>query len=73
MHSIQRRHFSETAQKVGYAPSAEPIIEELLARTPAATAEVRAGPPQDISPRVVDAILGGLEQAVVVLEGMAAS
>ncbi|WP_150410418.1 hypothetical protein [Xanthomonas sontii] len=32
-----------------------------------------AGLPQDISPRVVDALLGGLEQAMVVLEGMAAS
>ncbi|MEL4890726.1 type II toxin-antitoxin system HipA family toxin [Xanthomonas protegens] len=73
MHSIQRRHFSSTAQKVGYAPSAEPIIEEILARTPAAIAEVRADLPQDISPRVVDAILGGLEQAALVLEGMPAS
>ncbi|MBB5886829.1 HipA domain-containing protein [Xanthomonas sp. F1] len=73
MHSIQRRHFSSTAQKVGYAPSAEPIIEKILARTPAAIAEVRADLPKDISPRVVDAILGGLEQAALVLEGMPAS
>ncbi|WP_017910958.1 hypothetical protein [Xanthomonas sp. SHU 199] len=73
MHSIQRRHFSSTAQKVGYAPSAEPIIEEILARTPAAIAEVRADLPQDISPRVVDAILGGIEQAALALEGMPAS
>ena len=62
MQGIQRRHFNNTAQKVGYASTAEPIIEELLARTPAAIAEVQAELPQDFSPRVRDAILGGLEQ-----------
>lgn len=47
MHGIQRRHFDSTAQKVAYASSAEPIVEELLARTPAAIAEVQAEMPQD--------------------------
>jgi len=70
MHGIQRRHFNSTAQKVGYAPNAEPIIEELLARTPAAIAEVQAELPQDFSSRVRDAILGGLEQAARTLGGM---
>lgn len=65
MHGIQRRHFNSTAQKVGYASTVEPIIEELLARTPAAIAEV----PQDFSPRVRDAMLGGLEQAARTLGG----
>lgn len=63
MQSIQRRHFSSTAQQVGYAATAEPIIEDLLARTPAAITEVQADLPHDFSPRVLDAILGGLEQA----------
>lgn len=58
MHGIQRRHFNSTAQKVGYAPTVEPIVEELLARTPAAIAEVQAELPQDFSPRVRDAIPG---------------
>ena len=70
MHGIQRRHFNSTAQKVGYASSAEPIIEELLARTPAAIAEVQAELPQDFSPRVRDAILDGLEQSAGTLGGM---
>lgn len=70
MHGIQRRHFNSTAQKVGYASSAEPIIEELLARTSAAIAEVHAELPPDFSPRVRDAILGGLEQAARTLGGM---
>lgn len=70
MHDIQRRHFNSTAQKVGYAPSAEPIIEELLERTPAVIAEVQAELPADFSPRVADAILGGLAQAAKALGGM---
>lgn len=63
MHSVRRRHFSSTAQKVAYAPGAEALIEEILARTPQAIAEVQAALPAGISPRVVDAILGGVQQA----------
>lgn len=70
MHGIQRRHFNSTAQKVGYAPTAEPIIEELIARTPAAIAEAQADLPQDFSQRVADSILGGLAQAAKALGGM---
>jgi len=70
MHGIQRRHFNSTARKVGYGPTAEPIIEALLARTPEAISEVRAELPQDFSPRVADTVLGGLEQAAKVLGGM---
>jgi len=67
MQTIQRRHFDSTAQKVGYAPTAEPIIEDILARTPAAIAEVQADLPQDLSPRVAESIFGGLERAAAVL------
>ncbi len=70
MHAIQRRHFNTTSQKVGYASTAEPIIEELLTRTPAAIAEVQADLPEDFSPRVCDAILGGLAKAARSLGGM---
>jgi len=67
MQTIQRRHFDSTAQKVGYAQTAEPIIEDILARTPAAIAEVRADLPRDLSPRVAETILGGLERAAAAL------
>lgn len=70
MHTIQRRHFDSTAQKVGYAPTAEPIIEEILARTSAAIARVQAELPRDFSPRVVETILGGLERAAAALAAM---
>ncbi|WP_306846760.1 type II toxin-antitoxin system HipA family toxin [Luteibacter jiangsuensis] len=70
MHGIQRRHFNSTAQEVGFGSTAEPIIEELLARTPAAIAEVQADLPRDFSPRVAESILGGLEQAATALGAM---
>lgn len=70
MHNIQRRHFNSTAQKVGYGESAEPIIEDILARTPAAIAEVRETLPPGFSPYVADAILGGVEQAAQALQRM---
>ena len=70
VHGIQRRHFNSTAQRVGYASSAEPIIEEVLGRTSAVIAEVRAELPQDFSPRVADTVLAGLEEAARTLGGM---
>lgn len=54
MFGVQRRHFHGTAQKVGYAPNAEPIIEDILARTPAAIAAVQAELPPGFSARVAD-------------------
>lgn len=63
MHSIQRRHFDSTAQKVGYAPSAGPIIEDILARTPSVINKVQASLPPGFSMYVAETILGGLERA----------
>lgn len=68
MFGIQRRHFDSTAQKVGYGLSAEPVIEDILARTPAAIAAVQAALPPGFSARVADTVLGGLAQAAAVLE-----
>ncbi|EFF74827.1 type II toxin-antitoxin system HipA family toxin [Achromobacter piechaudii] len=67
---IQRRHFNSTAQKVGYALTAEPVIEEILARTPSAMAQVQAELPDGFSNPVLDTILSGLEQAARTLGGM---
>ncbi|WP_420225600.1 type II toxin-antitoxin system HipA family toxin [Pigmentiphaga litoralis] len=71
MHDIQRRHFNTTAQKVGYAASAEPLIEAILARTPQVIAEVSADLPKGFSPQIADVILQGLAQAAASLESMA--
>lgn len=71
MQAIQRRHFDSTAQKAGYAANAESTIADILARTPAAIAQVQAELPNDVSPRVADTILGGLERAATALAAMA--
>ena len=73
MHEILRRHFNSTAQKVGYGDSAEPIIQDLLARTPAVIAEVQGSLPAGFSTRVAETILGGLEQAAKTLGDMPAA
>jgi serine/threonine-protein kinase HipA len=67
---IRRRHFNSTARLVGYADSAEPIVQEVIERTPAAIAQVRAELPTDIHPKVVDALLGGVERAAQSLQRM---
>ncbi|MFT3758118.1 type II toxin-antitoxin system HipA family toxin [Thauera sp.] len=63
MHGIQRRHFDSTAQKTGYAASAEQLIESILARTPTVIEEVQASLPRGFSMQVAETILGGLEHA----------
>jgi len=72
MQTIVRRHFNSTALKVGFGEDAETLIQDLLAKTPQAVAEVRA----DISPgfnqRVADTILNGVSQAARALQAMPA-
>ena len=51
MHDIQRRHFNSTANKVGYGESAEPLLHELIARTPAVVAQVTSELPQGFRSR----------------------
>jgi len=70
MSQIQRRHFNTTARKLGYGDSAEPIIMDILARTPVAVAEVSASLPEGFSQRVADSVLGGLEEAARKLQAM---
>lgn len=49
---------------------AETLLQELLARTPEAVAQVQAELPQGFSQQVADKVLGGLLSAARVLEGM---
>jgi serine/threonine-protein kinase HipA len=72
MHDIQRRHFNSTAKKVGYGESAEPLLQELIARTPAVVAQVQADLPKGFSQEVADKVLGGLLNAARALERMSA-
>ncbi len=72
MHRIQRRHFNSTARKVGFGPNAEALLQELIARTPQAVAQVQAELPAGFSQEVAEKILGGVMAAAKALEGMPA-
>lgn len=71
--SILRRHFSSTAKKVGYGDSAEPLLQDFIARTPAIVDKVRANLSAGFSEKVADTILKGLLNAAHALEQMAPS
>lgn len=70
--TITRRHFNSTAKKVGYGESAEPLLSDFIARTPAVVEKVGAMLPQGFSQQVADSILGGLLAAASALERMTA-
>ncbi len=67
MARIHRRHFNETARKVGYGPDAEALIQEIVARTPQVIDDVAAALPLGFSQRVADTVLGGLSKAAQTL------
>lgn len=67
---IQRRHFSSTALAVGYADTAEPLVRELIARTPAVIEAVAGDLPAGFSEAVAAAVFTGLQDAADALEAM---
>ena len=60
---IQRRHFDAMARRCGYEGGAEPLIEGILARVPAAIEEVNGKLPAGFPQRVVDAIFAGVRES----------
>lgn len=70
--SIQRRHFNHMAYRHGYARGAEPVIRQLLERTPSVIESVRAELPPDFPSQVADAILNGLASSAQALAQMPA-
>jgi serine/threonine-protein kinase HipA len=60
---IRRRHFNETAARCGVGPDAEKLIGELLDATPRAVAQVQRQVPTGFPQRVLDRVLGGLEES----------
>lgn len=64
---IQRRHFNDTAARIGIG-SAEPLIEDILTRTPQVLAEVERKMPNTVPSHVADAILGGLRSSAKTLQ-----
>jgi serine/threonine-protein kinase HipA len=70
---IQRRHFNITAQRCGFGPNMEDIIDEVLAKTPAVVDSVGRTLPRRFPAKIFDAIVLGLTRSARQLESMPAS
>ncbi len=70
---IQRKHFNEMAARCGLGETAEPLIKDILAATPAVIASVQENLPKGFPQHVLDAILTGLSQSARQLEAMPAT
>lgn len=70
---IQRRHFNDLAASCGLGETAEPLIKEVLAATPAVIESVQKKLPRRFPQRVLDTILNGLSQSARRLESMPAA
>lgn len=70
---IQRRHFNEMATQCGLGETAEPLIKDIVAATPAVIASVQENLPRGFPQHVLDAILKGLSKSAKQLEAMPAA
>jgi len=70
---IQRRHFNEMAARCGLGETAEPLIKDILAATPAVIASVQENLPKGFPQHVLDAILKGLSKSAKQLVAMPAA
>ena len=70
---IRRRHFNDLAARCGLGETAEPLIKDILAATPAVIASVQENLPKGFPQRLLDAILKGLSQSARQLEAMPAA
>jgi serine/threonine-protein kinase HipA len=70
---IQRRHFNDVAAQCGLGETAEPLIKDILAATPAVIASVQKNLPRGFPRQVLDAILKGLSKSAKQLEAMPAA
>jgi serine/threonine-protein kinase HipA len=70
---IQRRHFNAMAAQCGLGETAESLIKNILAATPAVIASVQQDLPKGFPKHVLDAILKGLSKSAKQLEAMPAA
>jgi serine/threonine-protein kinase HipA len=68
-HSIQRRHWDETARRCGMGKAMPALIDELIDRTPDVITMVGGGLPRDFPDVVAGSILEGLRRAAAKLAG----
>jgi serine/threonine-protein kinase HipA len=67
---ILRRHFNETAARSGIGKNAEPLIEDILAKTSHVIAAVQKEIPKGFPQAVLDPVLNGLNESAKKLERM---
>lgn len=60
---IARRHFNSTAKQVGFGENAEDLLEAIVGNTAAVVEQVQLRLPAGFSPKVADAVLGGLQKS----------
>jgi serine/threonine-protein kinase HipA len=72
LRDIQRQHFNAMAPRCSYGRDAEPIIERLIAQTPAVIERVSREQPEGFPAKVSDRIFDGLRKAVAALDAMPA-
>ena len=65
---IQRRHFVETASRMGIGPTGDALIQGLLDRTDGVLAEVQRDVPREFPEKLLGAVLNGLRDAAGRLE-----
>jgi serine/threonine-protein kinase HipA len=70
LRDIQRQHFNAMAPRCSYGRDAEPIIERLIAETPAVIERVSAELPEGFPAKVSDRIFAGLRKTVAALDAM---
>jgi serine/threonine-protein kinase HipA len=73
LRKIQRRHFNAMAAQCGRGETAEPLIADILAATPAVIAAAPQDLPRGFPQHVLDAILVGLSKSAKRLEAMPAA
>lgn len=64
MNKIMRRHWNALARRCGFGVSAELVIQELIAQTPAVVTAVEDNLPADFPAEVAETIFFGLRSAV---------
>jgi serine/threonine-protein kinase HipA len=70
---VRRRHFNAMAAQCGLGETAEPLIKDILAATPAVAESVQKDLPEGFPQHVLDAILKGLMKSAERLEAMPAA
>ncbi|WP_206956829.1 type II toxin-antitoxin system HipA family toxin [Trinickia acidisoli] len=70
MRDIKRSHFNQTARLCRYGPNAEPLIAEILQRTPQVIESVSGALPPRFPERVAERIFNGLREAAERLQSM---